>query len=140
MWAISWYRDSADIMLGFTAWLHMVTKLLHLNFGQGALVRSPYFPLSVRSNKEKTKKEKCLSLVILQIPIKKFGFFVCLDCCCRSIMKYLCFAFCWLFIMQPFLVPPQEGSTHISMYHFRLKAGFNVIICKRIFQMLTFFF
>lgn len=61
-------------MLGFTAWSHMVTKLLHLNFGQGALVGSPYFPLSARSNKEKTKKEKCLSLVILQIPITNLDF------------------------------------------------------------------
>lgn len=55
---ISWYGVSADIILGFTAWLHMVTKLLLLNFGQEALGASQYFPIQDIAKKKKNERNK----------------------------------------------------------------------------------
>lgn len=59
---ISWYGVRADIILGFTAWLHMVTKLLLLNFGQEALGASQYFPFQdiAKKKQKKQKQTACL--------------------------------------------------------------------------------
>lgn len=111
---ISWYGVSADIILGFTAWLHMVTKLLLLNFGQEALGASQYFPVQDIAKKKKIimKETKTNCAGFADSHNRVYFFNVSLLLLCNPSWNNS-------LITLLFLVPPQEGG-NASLQSFML--------------------